>query len=164
MSTHEFHTLQRYAMKMLNDPDDRDELVLLAWQESIRLGLRSSMPLLVNYMKWRARENKRSIVGVHDGGKSLQDVWHHNPVSFDAQAGRDDTPLKEFVSSYDRDPFGQCVVAGFEDDLSDGEQLVAEQIVAGFTDRESAQILGLDVGTVKSMKAEVQRKAMEHLV
>jgi len=43
MSTQEFHTLQRYAMKMLNDPDDRDELVLLAWQESIRLGSKSSM-------------------------------------------------------------------------------------------------------------------------
>ena len=81
MSTQDFHTLQRYAMKMLKDPDDRDELVLLAWQESNRLGPKSSIPLLVNYMKWRARENKRSIVGVHDGGKSLQDVWHHNPIS-----------------------------------------------------------------------------------
>jgi len=92
MSTQEFHTLQRYAMKMLKDPDDRDELVLLAWQESIRLGPKSSMPLLVNYMKWRARENKRSIVGAHDGGKSPQDVWHHNPVSLDGAAGYDITP------------------------------------------------------------------------
>jgi hypothetical protein len=164
MSTQEFHTLQRYAMKMLNDPDDRDELVLLAWQESIRLGPKSSMPLLVNYMKWRARENKRSIVGAHDGGKSLQDVWHYNPVSLDAQAGRDDTPLKEFVSSYDRDPFGQCVVAGFEDDLTMKEQMVAEQIIAGYTDKESAQNLGLTIASLRVMKAEVRSKAMEHLV
>jgi hypothetical protein len=151
MSTQEFHTLQRYAMKMLNDPDDRDELVLLAWQESIRLGPRSSMPLLVNYMKWRARENKRSIVGVHDGGKSLRDVWHHNPVSLDAQSGRDDTTLKEFVSSYDRDPFGQCVVSGFENDLSEKQQMVAEQIVAGYTDKESSRNLGLAIATLRAM-------------
>ena len=164
MSTQDFHTLQRYAMKMLKDPDDRDELVLLAWQESNRLGPKSSIPLLVNYMKWRARENKRSIVGVHDGGKSLQDVWHHNPISLDAVIGDDKTPLNAFVSSYDRDPFGQCVVAGFEDDLSRDQQMVAEQIVWGYTQKESAQNLALDVGTVRKMKAEVRKKAMEHLV
>ena len=163
MSSQEFHTLQRYAMKMLNDPDDRDELVLLAWQESIRLGPRSSMPLLVNFMKWRARENKRSIVGAHDGGKSLQDVWHHNPISLDPAIGHDKTPLSAFVSSYDRDPFGQCVVSRFEDDLSDEEQMVAKQIVAGYTDKESAQNLGLDVEVVKKMKSEVRQKAIEHL-
>ena len=60
MSTQECHTLQRYAMKMLKDPDDRDELVLLAWQESIRLGHRSSMQLLVNYGR------KRTIVQTHE--------------------------------------------------------------------------------------------------
>jgi hypothetical protein len=164
MSTQEFHTLQRYAMKMLKDPDDRDELVLLAWQESIRLGRKSSMPLLVNYMKWRGRENKRSIVGAHDGGKSLQDVWHHNLISLDVQAVRGDTPLKEFVSSYDRDPFGLCVVSGFEDDLSTNQRVVAEQIVAGYTDKESAHNLGLTVAALKMMKAEVRCKAVEHLV
>ena len=48
----------------------------------------------------------RSIVGVHDGGKSLQDVWHHNPASFDAEVGRDKTPLCAFVSNYDWDSPG----------------------------------------------------------
>lgn len=164
MSTQDFHTLQRYAMKMAKDPDDRDELVLLAWQESNRLGSKSSMPLLVNYMKLRARENKRSIVGAHDGGKSLQDVWYHNPVSLDSTVGNANTALSAFVSSYDRDPFGQCVVAGFEDDLSENQQMVAEQIVAGYTDNESALNLGLSVGTLRKMKAEIRQKAMEHLM
>jgi len=164
MSTQEFHTLQQYAMKILKDPDDRDELVLLAWQESIRLGPKSSMPLLVNYMKWRARENKRSIVGAHGGGKSLQDVWHLNPVSLDATVGPGKMALMDIVSSYDRDPFGQCVVAGFEDDLSGEQRMVAEQIVWGFTEKESAQNLGLDVAVVRKMKAEVREKAIEHLV
>jgi FixJ family two-component response regulator len=68
------------------------------------------------------------------------------------------------VLSYDRDPFGQCVVAGFEDDLSERQQLVAEQIVAGYTDKESAQNLGLTIATLRMMKAEVRCKAVEHLV
>ncbi len=133
MSTQDFHALQRYAMKMLKDPDDRNELVLLAWQESIRLGPKSSMPLLVNYMKWRARENKRSIVGAHDGGKSLQDVRHHDPLSLDAAVGPGKKSLMDVVSSYDRDPFGLCIVSGFEDDLSAYQRVVAKQIVAGYT-------------------------------
>lgn len=164
MSTQDFHTLQRYAMKMLKDPDDRDELVLLAWQESIRLGPKSSMPLLVNYMKWRARENKRSMVGAHDGGKSLQDVWHHDPLSLDAAVGPGKKSLMDVVTSYDRDPFGLCIVSGFKDDLSANQRVVAEQIVAGSTDRESARNLGLTIANLRMMKAEVRCKAIEHFV
>ncbi len=40
MTSKDFSTLRRYAMKFAGDPDDRDELVLLAWQESKRLGSR----------------------------------------------------------------------------------------------------------------------------
>jgi hypothetical protein len=151
-------------MKMARDPDDRDELVLLAWQESNRLGPKSSIPLLVNYMKWRARENKRSIVGAHDGGKSLQDVWHHNPVSLDAAVAPGKKSLMDVVSSYERDPLGLCVVSGFEDDLSEKQQMVAEQIVAGYTDMESSHQLGITVAAMRKTKAEVRQKAVEHLL
>ena len=161
MSTKEFHTLQRYAMKMVRDPDDRDELVLLAWQESERLGKKASMPILVNFMKLRTRENRRSLVGTRDGGKSLIDVWSRNPVSLDAPV-RGDTLLRDFVSSYDRDPFGLCVVSGFEHDLTDLQLGVAKELVAGYTDLESANHLGLSYLEVRRVKAEVRRKALEH--
>ena len=156
--------MHRYAMKMIKDPDDRDELVLLAWQESNRLGAKSSMQLLVNFMKLRARENTRSIVGSHDGGKSQRDVWHCNPISLDAAFGHDKNRMSDFVDSYDRHPFGQCVVAGFEDDLTEMEQMVAERVIAGYTDKESAHSLRRTVGEVRKIKADVRRKAIEHLV
>jgi len=164
MSSREFHTLQRYAMKMVRDPDDRDELVLLAWQESLRLGARSSMPLLVNFMKLRARENNRSLVGAHDGGKSLQDVWHHDPVSLDAPVGKKRRPLADFVASYDRDPFGQCVVSGFEDDLNEIQHGVARELIAGYTDQESANHLGLSYLELRRTKAQVRQKTLLHCV
>jgi hypothetical protein len=63
-------------MQYANDPDDQNELVLQAWQESTRLGEKAAMPLLVNYMKLRGRENTRSIVGAKDGGKSIRDMWN----------------------------------------------------------------------------------------
>ncbi len=56
MSPQEFGTLKRYAMKMARDEDDRDEQVLQAYEEGVRLGKRRSMPLLVNFMKLRSRE------------------------------------------------------------------------------------------------------------
>jgi hypothetical protein len=76
MSPQEYHTLRRYAMKYANDPDDQNDLVLLAWQESTRLGTKAAMPLLVNFMKLRGRENNRSIVGAKRGGKSIRDIWN----------------------------------------------------------------------------------------
>ena len=39
MSDKEYHTLRRYAIKFANDPDDQNDLVLLARQESNRLGV-----------------------------------------------------------------------------------------------------------------------------
>jgi FixJ family two-component response regulator len=55
-------------------------------------------------------------------------------------------------------------VSGFEDDLSERQQLVAEQIVAGYTDKESANNLGLTVVEVRNTKGDVRQKAIQHLV
>jgi hypothetical protein len=164
MSPQHYYTLQRYAMKMLRDPDDRDELVLQAWQESNRLGPKSSMPLLVNYMKLRARENKRSIVGTKYGGKSIRDAWHYNPVSLSAPVADGHATLGDFVAGYDRDPLGQCVVAGFGDALSAEESKVAEQMISGYSDTEAARNLRMNPIEHHRVKLAVREKAIEHLV
>ena len=44
------------------------------------------------------------------------------------------------------------------------ESAICEQIVWGFTEKESASSLELDVGTVRRMKAEVREKAIKHLM
>jgi len=51
-----------------------------------------------------------------------------------------------------------CIVSGFEDDLSADQRVVAEQIVAGYTDKESANNLGLNIAALRMMKAEVRSK------
>lgn len=163
MSPHQYFTLQRYAMKILRDPDDRDELVLQAWQESLRLGDRASMPLLVNFMKLRARENKRSIVGTKHGGKSIRDAWHYKPLSLSAPMVGDAT-LGDSVAGYDRDPLGLCVVSGFEDDLSNEQWKVAEQMISGYNDIEAARNLRMNPVEHRRVKMAVREKAIEHLV
>ena len=111
----------------------------------------------------RKREQAVCCRGARWRKKPAQDVWSHKPVSLDAIVGQTNTSLSDFMSSYDRDPFGLCIVSGFEDDLSEREQMVAEQMVAGYTDKESALHLGLTIATLRMMKAEVRSKAMEHL-
>jgi DNA-binding CsgD family transcriptional regulator len=44
------------------------------------------------------------------------------------------------------------------------EQKVAEQIIAGYTDKESANNLGLTVVEVRNTKGDVRQKAIQHLV
>ncbi len=100
MSPQEFSTLKRYSMKYARDVDDQDDLVLQAWQESMRLGDRSSMPLLVNFMKLRGKERHRSFFGAKFGGKSIRDVWHYKPVSLNAP--RDDGFTGEMEESVTR--------------------------------------------------------------
>ena len=163
MSPQEFSTLKRYAMKYASDEDDQDELVLQAYEEGLRLGAKRSMPLLVNFMKLRGRENNRSFVGSKSGGKSVRDVWHQQPVSLNTPVGRVGI-LANFIASYDNDPFGQCVVAGFEDDLSVTERGVVDQIVSGYTDREVAGYLHLSPSEVRRVKIAVRLKARKHLV
>ena len=58
MSPQEFSTLKRYSMKYASEKDD---LVLQAYEEGLRLGEKRSMPLLVNFMKLRGIENNRSL-------------------------------------------------------------------------------------------------------
>jgi hypothetical protein len=103
MSPQEFSTLKRYSMKYTRDVDDQDDLVLQAYQEGLRPGEKRSMPLLVNFMKLRDKERHRSFLGAKLGGKSLQDVWSHNPVSLNAPAGKGNATLGDFVAGYDRD-------------------------------------------------------------
>ena len=143
-------------MKYARDEDDLDELVLQAYEEGVRLGEKRSMPLLVNFMRMRGKENSRSIAGAKAGGKSIRDAFHQKPISLDATLG-------DFTSSYYSDPFGLTVVAGFDDDLSEMESAVAEQMVSGYTDIETCRTVSLNRKELLAVKSVVRQKAMEHL-
>jgi len=164
MSPQEFSTLKRYSMKYARDVDDQDDLVLQAYEEGVRLGPKRSMPLLVNFMKLRARENKRSIVGTKHGGKSIRDAWHYNPTSLNAPIADGGATMGDCVAGYDRDPLGLCVVSGFEDDLSNEQWKVAEQMVSGYNDTEAVRNLHMNPTEHRRVKMAVREKAIEHLV
>ncbi len=163
MSNKEYYTLRRYAKKYTSDPDDQNDLVLLAWQESVRLGERASMPILVNFLKLGARENLRSIVGAKAGGKSIRDAWHQKPVSLNKSIDAEGHTLIDFMASCAEDPFGLCLVNEFENALDEAEAAVAGEIVAGYSQQESLARLGVGYGQFRRLKQVVRTKAVEHL-
>jgi hypothetical protein len=80
MSPQEFSTLKRFAVKYAKDEDDQDELVLQAYEEGVRLGEKRSMPLLVNFMKMRGKENIcKELLAVKSSvrHKALQHLARH---------------------------------------------------------------------------------------
>jgi ABC-type dipeptide/oligopeptide/nickel transport system ATPase subunit len=121
------------------------------------------MPLLVNFMKLRGKERHRSFLGAKLGGKSIRDAFHYNPVSLNAPAGNGNATLGDFVAGYDRDPFGQCIVAGFEDDLTTEQSKVAEQMISGYNDTEASRNLYMNPIEHHRVKLAVMEKAIEHL-
>ncbi len=162
MSNKEYYTLRRYAMKFVNNEDDQNDLVLLAWQESIRLGEKASMPILVNFMKLRGGENKRSIVGAKAGGKSIRDAWHQKPVSLSKPVEGGST-LMDFLISAEYNPFGMTVVHELEESLSSEERMVAEEIVAGYSEREAVDRQDIKHEQFRKLKQIVRNKALQHL-
>jgi hypothetical protein len=164
MSPQEFSTLKRYSVKYVRDVDDQDDLVLQAYEEGLRSGPKRSMPLLVNFMKLRGKKRHRSFPGAKYGGKSIRDAWHYNPVSLSAPVGNGNATLGDFVAGYDRDPLGQCIVAGFEDDLTTEQSKVAEQMISGYNDTEAARNLRMNPAEHRRVKMTVREKAIQHLV
>ncbi len=162
MSNKEYYTLRRYAMKFVNNEDDQNDLVLLAWQESIRLGAKASMPILVNFMKLRGRENKRSIIGAKAGGKSIRDAWYQKPVSL-SKPIEDGSTLMDFMTSSEYNPFGMTIVHELEEALTSDEQLVAGEIVAGYSEREAVDRLNIGHEHFRKLKQVVRNKALQHL-
>jgi hypothetical protein len=162
MTSQEYSTLRRYAMKLVKDPDDRDELLLLAWEESKRLGPRSSIGLLVNYMKLIGKERKHSFLGAMMSGKSARDAMNRGVVSF-ARPIAEGLTLDDQIGTSGSDPFGLLLVKEFESSLTVAEEDVAGEIVAGYTERESLDRLALEQKDYRRAKYHVRRKAIMHL-
>jgi len=156
-----YDVLWHYSEKFTRDPDLRQDLVLLAWKESKRLGVNVDVRLLKNYIKLRSREiARRSPLGVDISGKSVMDVWNH-----DQRIGREKNhSIESTLSSYATNPFGMCVVNDFEESLPTMHAHVAQEMIAGYTQRESAARLGMSAEMFRKVREAVRERALEYLV
>jgi hypothetical protein len=166
MTKQTFQTLHHFTEKLTRDPDDRDELVLMAWQESLKLKERSSIPLMINHMKLRALEiGKRCALGAKISGKSQRDALNHERISLNQPyAGEPSCTLEDTLVSYGQSPLNICIVNQFFDACDDSERALAEAKLAGYSDVECLQLMGLQRPQFERLKLAVREKAVEYLV
>ncbi len=165
MTQQTHNILWHFTEKLTRDPDDRDELVLMAWKESQKLGSRASIPLMINIMKLRAREMKqRSALGSDISGKSVRDAWNHDRVSLNKPVGGVERfTLEETLGTYYWNPLSVCIVDDFAAALPEQERAVADCIIAGYTEDESMRRLGLSKCAYRAAKQKVKEKALKYL-
>jgi hypothetical protein len=166
MSPFPYDQLWHFSEKFTRDPDLRQDLALMAWKEDERLANRSDVRLLKNFMKFRAKEiHFRNSLGSTIGGKKRSDVCNHDRVSiFKPITNRSHFCIADTLTSVERNPLSHCIVNDFEEALLAPEEKVAQQIIAGYTDKEGAGRLRVPMVKYRLLKDAVREKAMEYLM
>ena len=166
MSPFPYDQLWHYSEKFTRDQDLRQDLVLMAFEQDKRFGDRSEIRLLKHYMKLRSREiTSRNSLGKDIGGKSKRDAYSRERVSiFKPIAGGNHFCLAETLTCVDRNPFSSTVVNQFGEALPELESRVAEQMISGYTQRETLQNLGITMDVLRDARSAVRERALEYLV
>lgn len=164
MTTQDFLTLKSYARIFAHTEDDEDELLLLAYQESLRLGSKSALALLINYMRLSAKSIcERSILPLDEVGKSRLDAFNKEKISL-SKFNADDSNLEEVLSLDSCNPFDDYVANEFTSSLNRREEKVLSELVAGYSVREICSGLHISSKTFENVRASLRTKAGKHLL
>jgi len=164
MTKQTHNILWHFTEKLTKDPDDRDELVLMAWLESEKLGDRASIPLMINIMKLRSREmKKRCALGTKISGKSVRDAWNHDRVSLNKPVGGTGRfTLEDILVTYYWNPLSVCIVNDFAEALLRQERAVMDCLVAGYPEHEAVARLGISKYDYRAAKQHVKEEATKY--
>lgn len=164
MTNQEVTTLMSYARVFAHTEDDADELLLLAYQEGLRLGTRCTFALLVNYMRLCARSiTHRSILALDEAGKSRLDAFNRGKCYLSGPIV-DDSTLEDTIASDSIDPFDDYVSQEFVHSLNEREKTVLSELTAGYSVREICKNRHLSSKTFEKVRASMARKAGKHLL
>ncbi len=164
MTTQEFTTLMSYARVFAHTEDDADELLLLAYQESLRLGTRCTFALLVNYMRLCARSiSDRSFLALDEAGKSRLDAFSKGKCYLSDPIVYDST-LENVIASDSSNPFDDYVSQEFVCSLNECEKKILSELTAGYSVREICKGLGMSSKTFEKVRTSLRLKAGKHLL
>ena len=164
MTTQEFVTLKSYARFFAHTEDDADELLLLAYQESLRLGSGCTLALLINYIRLCAKGIcDRSILALDEAGKSRLDAFNSEKCYLSAPIS-DDSTLEDLIASNSTDPFDDYISQEFVCSLNQREWQVLSKLTAGYSVREICKDLSMSSKTFEKVRASLQSKAGKHLL
>lgn len=163
MTTQEYGTLKSYARFFAQTEDDSDELLLLAYQESLRLGSKCTLALLVNYMRLCSKSiHERSFLPVDEVGKSRLDAFNKGKCYLSDPIA-DDSTLGDVIISDSTDPFDDYVAQEFVCSLNNRERQVLSELTAGYSVREICTELKMSSKTFEKVRASLQSKVRSYL-
>ena len=165
MSEQEYETLWHYSERFTRDKIGRSELVTMSWLEGQRLGMRCTPGLMKSHMHFRSKELfKRSAFPLDEVGKKKSDVFNHPKVSIDAPANSEDhDTLAEFLLPMKTTPLDFAITNDFLSSLSVHERMVLEDLSAGYTEKEIAQRHHVTPARLKTLRHDLEVKAVEYL-
>ncbi len=163
MTTQEFVTLKSYARFFAHTEDDADELLLLAYQESLRLGSGCTLALLINYIRLTAKSiHERSFLALNEVGKSRLDAFNKGKCYLSDPVA-DDSTFENLIASDSLDPFDDFVADEFVCSLNGCEKKVLSELTAGYSVREICKDLRISSKTFEKVRVSLQQKVGSYL-
>ncbi|MCL4509533.1 MAG: LuxR C-terminal-related transcriptional regulator [Bacteroidetes bacterium] len=169
MTTQEFSILKSYARTFAHTEDDADDLLLLTYQESLRLGAKCTIALLVNFMRLSAKSiAERSFLPLDEVGKSRFDAFNKEKFSLSdplsSDGSKQDGAIRDVIASDSCDPFDEYVANEFAASLNEREKNVLSELLAGYSVREICKSHGISSKTFEHVRASLRLKAGKHLL
>jgi hypothetical protein len=166
MSEQEYETLWHYSEQFSRDPLQRSELLTMAWKEGERLGDRRTTGLMKSHMHYRSKElNKRSAFSAGEMGKSQKDAWNKpERVYLDKPRVRgEEQTIGDVVLNTYTTPLDFAITNDFLSSLSVNEMNILEDLSAGYSQKEIAQRHHVTPARLKTLRNELEAKAVEYL-
>ena len=167
MSEQEYETLWHYSEQFSRDKIQRSELVTFAFMQEKKLGEKCTLGLQKSIMHFRGKEiNKRSVFPAKEVGKRTIDAYnrpHRVHLEQPLSSGESRTVGDVVLNTYTT-PIDFAITNDFLNSLSEQERTILEDLSAGYTAKEIKERNHLNNSHLKSLRKELESKAIEYLV
>jgi hypothetical protein len=167
MSEQEYQTLWNYSEQFSRDKLQRSELITMAWKEGVRLGVRCTPGLMKSHMHFRSKElNIRSAFPAKEVGKRTIDAYNrpHRLHLEQPLVGEEQRTVGDVVLNTYTTPIDFAITNDFLNSLSEQERTILEDLSAGYTAKEIKDRNHLNNSRLKSIRHDLETKAVEYLM
>jgi hypothetical protein len=167
MSEQEYETLWHYSEIFSRDALQRSELISMAYVQGKRMGKRCTPGLMKSVMHFRAKElNIRSAFPADEMGKSQKDAWNKpERVYLDKPRVKgEDQTIGDIVLNTQTTPLDYAITNDFLESLNANERDLLEDLSAGYTAKEIAQRHCITTARLKTLRHDLEAKAVAYLM
>jgi hypothetical protein len=165
MSEQGYDDLWHYSERFTRDPQERSELITMAWKEGEKLGERCNMKLMKSAMHFRSKElSRRSAFPIEEVGRSLIEAWSKELVYVDRPYINSGNTASDHILRSATTPFDHTIASMFVEDLTDDERMLLDALSAGYALKDLSHWSDLSISYINSIRQSLREKAVNHLL